>query len=144
MSDVTGPAIDVTDGPSPLLQALGSLVSDVTGPSVDVTDEPSPLLQALGADYAHLVEKIQTLGSVDDLSNLLRKQGRPALIEALRKAGVDRLPERQHVANTLGRMSRQKLPPCLLPGDKRLFLTPWNWVVTADAVAVTATPGAYL
>ena len=32
----------------------------------------------------------------------------------------------------------------LLPSDSSVFLTPWNWHVMDDGLAVTANPGAYL
>ena len=107
-------------------------------------DDWSAFLVKIGPedDYKHLKAPLRSMGTVDDIVEILATDGRVALLKAFKLAGVERLAERQALANAVGKLVRQQLPHAIWPGDPLLFFTPWNWAIF-NSVAITATPGAY-
>ncbi len=99
----------------------------------------------LSARLPHLVDILREQDYAS-CCNLLSSGGRVSLLANLKHAGVGKLSERQLIANSLGKAIRSQPPTRLLPGDERLFLTPWNWALAElgdELLAVTNTPGAY-
>lgn len=92
---------------------------------------------------AHLHEILRQL-DFDECCSLLGSDGRVAFLTHLKQVGISKLADRQQLANALGRALREAPPSELRPGDARLFCTDWNWCISAEGMAVTNTPGAYL
>ena len=119
----------------------GSMSSD--------TEPDARLLTALSRntsanDLSRLSGPLKRVGSLESMHETLASDGRPELIRRLSSAGIERLPDRQMIANAVSKFARQQPPPTVYPGDEQghFFTTPWNWALE-DGVAVTATPGAY-
>jgi len=90
----------------------------------------------------HLHDLLEARTSIDECFELAGGPGRVALLQHLKKVGVDRLSDRQKLTNAVTKLLR--ISPCKLrPSDAKLFLTPWTWAIGEDGIAATACPGAY-
>ena len=72
---------------------------------------------------------LKRVGSLESMHETLASDGRPELIRRLSSAGIERLPDRQMIANAVSKFARQQPPPTVYPGDEQghFFTTPWNW-----------------
>jgi len=108
----------------------------------DEAEQSLLALVGLEDQLPHLHDLLKAQTSIDECFQLLGGPGRVSLLQHLKNVGVDRLADRQKLANAVSKLLRIS-PSTLRPGDANLFLTPWTWAIGEDGLAATACPGAY-
>ena len=77
-----------------------------------MSPEPAPLELSLLLADLNLTHLSPLIGGVEPLLELLRREGRQALLAQLKSAGIAKLPERQKLAGALAKHEREaKLAP---------------------------------
>jgi len=105
--------------------------------------EAASVLTTLGLarELPHLVDTLSR-HDLETCISMMNDIGRPKFITHLKALGIQRLRDRQMIANAVSKAGRGGV--VLRPGDPQLFFTPWNWAITDDGLGVTNTPGASL